>query len=139
MKIAQYALIAMLFYCIFCNLKISTAIINRGQKFLDSSDEFPGTPFLFLKPSLTHVYHAGYYADHTPANPDIDPNYARNFQTAGFALAPTFLDHENPWKYSFVIVHLSHPEALANILKQWPSRVMSSNGSNIFLLQQIKS
>jgi len=135
MKKAQFVLIVVLTLFIFLNLKITTGIIIRGQKVLDSSDNFPGTPFLFLKPFLAHVFQAGYYDDHTPANPDINPLYARNFQTAQFALAPAFLTMRNPG-LRFVIVHLSSAQALASIIKQWPSRVIAFNGFDIALIRR---
>jgi len=138
MKKAQCVLVLVLAFFIFSNLKIMMGIIARGQKVLDSSDNFPGTPFLFLKSFLTHIYQAGYYDDHTPVNPDLDPVYARNFQTAEFALAPTILDHEKPWKYDLVIIHFSGTRSISNIIKHLPSRIVAFNGSNIALIRRLK-
>ena len=100
-------------------------------------DVFPGSPFLFLKPTLAHVYRAGYYSDYAPANPDIDVTYANNFQAAQFALAPTMLDHENPWKYDVVIMVLS-PKAAASMFKRLPSPAGFYNGSVIFAVYRSK-
>ena len=138
MKKAQCILILVLAFFIFSNLKIMMGIVARGQKVLDSTDVFPGTPFLFLRPHLMHQFQAGYYDDRTPANPDLDPVYARNFQTAEFALAPTILDHEKPWDHDLVIVCFSGVRSIPNIIKHWPSRIIAFNGSNIVLLRRLK-
>jgi len=137
MKIFRYLFIIALLIFTFLNLKITAENISQRNKSLSSSDDFPGSRFLFLKPFLAHVDRAGYYTDYAPSDPDLDPVYAYHFQTALFALAPTLLDHKKPWDYEFVIVHLSHQELMADVLKRWPSRVIVSNGANIVLIRRL--
>lgn len=138
MKIARYLFVIVLTFVICFNLKITADNIVLVHKTLKGPDVFPGSPFLFLKPTLAHVYRAGYYSDYAPAHPDTDIVYAYNFQTAQFALAPTMLDHEHPWNYEYVVMVLSRPQAVASVLKHFPSQVCLYNGSVIFAFHRPK-
>ncbi len=106
----------------------------------NSQDDSPGMPFLFLRPYLVHVYRAGYYSDYIPFSPELDRDYAYDFQSAQSALVPTMLDYEKPWDFDFVILNLARPQALASILKRWPSRMVVYSGDfNVVLIQRLKS
>jgi len=139
MKKARYIFLIALIIVILFNFKITTEQITLQHEGLTNPDVFPGTPFLILKPLLEHVYRAGYYSDYKPINPDTDQDYAYDFQTAQFALAPTILDYENPGNYEFVILNLAHPGNLASVLERWPSHVVIASGDlNVVLIKRIK-
>jgi hypothetical protein len=138
MKIARYIVVIVLIFFIYFNLKTTTGIITIVHKMVTAPEVLPGSPFLFLKPFLVHVYRAGYYSDYTPLNPDVDPDYAYSFQSAQSVLAPTILDHENPDKYDYVVIVMTRPQELGPILKRWPLSVYIYNGYNILAIHRLR-
>jgi hypothetical protein len=77
--------------------------LKDPPRFMDS-DVCPGSVFLGLKPYLSGVAVAGYWADHQSPSFETDRNYVYPYLTARFCLSPTMLDFKDPFAHEYVVM-----------------------------------
>ena len=135
-KFFYYLFLIGVFGLILINVRIDIANVLEKKQVFDGSKDFPGGAFLPFHSYLKDARKAGYYSDYAPVHPDTDALFAYFYQRAQFALAPTVLDHTNPWKYDYIVLCLYHPSKLPEALNRLPVEIVAQVNEGIILLRQ---
>ena len=100
-------LLLFLVFQVFSNsLQIKNFLFKKNL--LPGSSNFPGISFVALRPYLQDIRWMGYWSDLGSKNLDVDVTFMYLFQHVQVLLAPTILDHYNPWAHDYTLVYAEH-------------------------------